>query len=242
MYHAVESRLRPPKYKHFYVLAHEFAGQMRMLKRGGYTPITFGALEAARAGTRKLPSKPVLLTFDDGYANLKTNVHPLLCELGFPYTVFLVSERVGQTNGWVTAEGYEATPLLSWEEIAEMQADGTVVFEAHTATHPHLTEISVADARREMSASKETLEQKLQKPITTLCYPYGHVNEAVAEMAGELGYTQAVTTEFGRVRADDSPFRLPRISVYHVPPFSLTYGIGPLNFHWRLKSRKDGRP
>ena len=50
MYHAVEDVARPPKYKHFYVLANEFAGQMRMLKRMGYTPITFGTMAAARKG------------------------------------------------------------------------------------------------------------------------------------------------------------------------------------------------
>lgn len=242
MYHAVESALRPPKYKHFYVLADEFAGQMRMLKRTGYTPMTFDRLAAARAGTEPLPPKPVLLTFDDGYANLKTNVQPLMRELGFPYTVFLVSERVGKTNDWVIGEGYEATPLLNWDEIREMQAEGTVVFEAHTATHPHLPDLSPAEVRRELRESKETLEQKLQKTITTLCYPYGHVNETVEKITDEAGYMQAVTTEFGRIRATDTPLHLPRISVYHVPPFSLTYGIGPLNFRWRLESRKDARP
>lgn len=242
MYHAVEDAVRAPKYKHFYVLANEFAGQMRMLKRAGFTPITFGTLAAARAGTGTLPLKPVLLTFDDGYANLKTNVHLLLREFSFPYTVFLVSERVGKTNDWVASEGYEPTPLLSWPEIADMQADGMAVFEAHTATHTKLAEIKPGDARREMEACKDALEQKLQKPITTLCYPYGSFDDAVRDMAGELGYSQAVTTEFGRVRADDPALRLPRISVYHVPPFSLTYGIGPLNFRWRFQSRKDTRP
>ncbi len=241
MYHAVEDALRPPKYKHFYVLADEFAGQMRMLKRAGYTPITFGQLAAARAGAFALPPKPVLLTFDDGYSNLKTNVHPLLAELGFCYTVFLVSERVGKTNDWVASEGYEPTPLLSWPEIAEMQRDLHVSFEAHTATHPKLAELSPADARRELEDSKDALEQKLQAPISVLCYPYGNHSGSITEMARELGYTQAVTTEFGRARPGDDPLRLPRISVYHVPPFSLTYGIGPLNFRWRLESRKDTR-
>lgn len=242
MYHAVEDALRPPKYKHFYVEAGEFAGQMRMLKRAGYTPITFGQLAAARAGTAALPPKPVLLTFDDGYANLLTNVHPLLGKLGFPYTVFLVSERVGKTNEWVAAEGYEPTPLLSWNEIAEMQRDSHVAFEAHTATHPKLSALSTADARQEMETSKDALEQKLQAPISVLCYPYGAVSDSVVNIAEELGYTQAVTTEFGRARPADNPLRLPRISVYHVPLFSLTYGIGPLNFRWRLESRKDTRP
>ena len=242
MYHAVEDALRPPKYKHFYVLTDEFAGQMRMLKRAGYQPISFGVLAAARAGAGALPRRPVLLTFDDGYANLKTNVHPLLNELGFPYTVFLVSERIGKTNDWVIPDGYEATPLLSWAEIAAMQKDGGVAFEAHTATHPKLAEIGAADARRELADSKDALEQKLGTQIKMLCYPYGSVSEAVQDMAGELGYIQAVTTEFGRVRAGDDALRLPRISVYHVPPVSLTYGIGPLNFRWRLQSRKDARP
>ncbi len=242
MYHAVEDAPRPPRYKHFYVLAAEFAGQMRMLHRAGYTPITFAALAAARAGASVLPAKPVLLTFDDGYANLQTNVHPLLRSLGFPYTVFLVSDCVGKANDWVTAEGYEATPLLGWDDIARMQREGGVDFQAHTATHPHLADLGAAEARGEMAEGKDALEQRLGTPVTTLCYPYGSRNEAVEDMAGEIGFTQAVTTEFGRVRAGDLPLRLPRISVYHVPPLSLTYGIGPLNFRWRLESRKDARP
>ena len=241
MYHAVEDAPRPPKYKHFYVLADEFAGQMRMLKQAGYAPITFRQMADAWAGAATLPPKPVLLTFDDGYQNLKTNVHPLLAELGFSYTVFLVSERVGKTNDWVAPEGYDPTSLLSWSEIAEMQQSGQVSFEAHTATHPKLAQISPAEARREMQDSKAALEQKLQSPISVLCYPYGDVSDSVAEMAAELGYAQAVTTEFGRARPGDNPLRLPRISVYHVPPFSVTYGIGALNFRWRLESRKDTR-
>ena len=242
MYHAVEDQPRPPKYKHFYVLASEFAGQMRMLKRAGYTPITFEQLAAARAGTAVLPAKPVLLTFDDGYVNLKTNVHPLLGAMGFAYTVFLVSERVGKTNDWVADEGYEPTPLLTWADIREMQRDPHVRFEAHTATHPKLSALSPADGRRELTESKDALEQNLQAPISVLCYPYGDVNDSIVTLAEELGYAQAVTTEFGRARPADNPRRLPRISVYHVPPFSLTYGIGPLNFRWRLESRKDTRP
>ena len=242
MYHAVESALRPPKYKHFYVLADEFAGQMRMLKRTGCTPITFPMLAAARAGTAALPPKPVLLTFDDGYANLVSNVCPLMEQIGFAYTVFLVSERIGKTNDWVATDGYEPTALLPWADIKEMQKSQLVSFEAHTATHPKLSQLTRAEARQELAGSKDTLEQKLQTPITTLCYPYGDVNDGVADLAQELGYVQAVTTEFGRVRQADNPLRLPRISVYHVPPFSLTYGIGPLNFRWRLESRKDVRP
>lgn len=242
MYHAVEDEPRPPRYKHFYVLARDFARQMRGLKRAGYTALTFDALAESLAGTRPLPPRPVVLTFDDGYANLWDNVHPLLRDLDFPYTVFLVSGKVGQTNDWVVAEGYEPTPLLDWARIRQMQADGGVQFEAHTATHARLTNIPLASAQREMADSKDTLEQELGASVRALCYPYGAVNDALAQMARALGYTSAVTTQTGRVRRGDDPLRLPRISVYHVPPVSLTYGIGALNFWWRLRSCKDARP
>ena len=215
---------------------------MRGLKSSGYSPVSFATLAAARAGEAPLPPKPVLLTFDDGYANLLTNVHPLLRSLGFPYTVFLVSELVGKTNAWVAAEGYEPTPLLDWPDILAMQADGGVKFEGHTLTHPKLAELSDAAVRREVTDSKTALEQKLGKSIATLCYPYGSVNDRVAALTGEAGYTQAVTTKFGRARQSDNPLCLPRISVYHTPYLSLTYGLGPLNFRWRLQTRKDTRP
>ena len=165
----------------------------------------------------------------------------MLRELQFPYTVFLVSTLVGKTNDWVAAEGYEPTPLLSWEEIGEMQADGGVDFQPHTATHPHLADLTEEHARRELAEAKDTLEQRLQRPMKTLCYPYGSYNDVTRQLAREAGYTQAVTTDFGRVRHADDALRLPRISVYHVPPVSLTYGIGSLNFRWRLESRKDTR-
>ena len=57
MYHAVENAPRPPQYKHFYVLASEFAGQMRALKRAGYTAMTFDDLDAALRGDASAAAK-----------------------------------------------------------------------------------------------------------------------------------------------------------------------------------------
>jgi len=242
MYHSVESQARPPEYNYFHVRAKELRRQMGGLKRAGYTPMTFDALAEAMAGACPLPRRPVLLTFDDGYADLWDNVHPLLRALGFPYTVFLVSEKVGKTSDWVVDQGYEPAPLLGWDRIRWMQRDGGVDFQPHTATHPRLTTLPAAEARREMSASKDRLEQALRRPMRVLCYPYGDVNDTVAGAARELGYSMAVTTQAGRVRLGDDPLRLPRLSVYHVPPLSLRHGVGLLNFWWRVRASKDRRP
>ncbi len=242
MYHAVEDRLREPRYKHFYVTKSEFDWQMGSLRRQGYSPIDFRTLFEAMAGRGELPSKPIILTFDDGYANLLDNVAPVLAGLHWPYTVFLVSERVGMTNEWVIPEGYEPTPLLTWEQIREMARTGDVDFQPHTATHPHLDQIPISAAADEMARSRALLQDTLQREATVLCYPYGHFSPDVISAARDCGYTMAVTTEFGRVRAADDPMHLPRISVYHVPAVSLTYGIGTMNFGWRVRSRKDTRP
>lgn len=241
MYHGVEDAPRAPKYKHVYVTRSEFAWQMQALKRGGYTPIGFSDLDRARQ-TGQLPPRPVILTFDDGYANLLSNAYPLLAEFDWPYTVFLVSERIGNVNAWDVAIGYDPAPLLSWDQIKIMAANSRVEFHPHTQTHPRLAELDAAALRRELRDCRDSLARNLGTEMNVLCYPYGNYNDAVVDAAIEAGYTMAVTTQFGRVRRNDDPMRLPRISVHHVPPLSLAYGIGTLNFDWRVRTRKDTRP
>jgi peptidoglycan/xylan/chitin deacetylase (PgdA/CDA1 family) len=241
MSHAVELAPRDPEYKHFYVIKSEFEWQMRRLKQLGYAPVTFQMLADAMAGSATLPNLPVLITFDDGYKNLLTNVHPFLAELGYPYTVFLVSDKIGKTNDWVAAEGYDPDPLLSWQEIKEMASAGFASFQPHTANHLKLTETPSNIVLGELQTCRAALEQQFAYPMDVLCYPYGNYNAEIVRIAQDVGYKMAVTTNFGRVRQNDKPLELPRISVYHVPPISLTYGIGTMNFDWRLRTRKDGR-
>ncbi|WP_394792996.1 polysaccharide deacetylase family protein [Armatimonas sp.] len=242
MYHAVESAVRPDKYKHFYVTAKEFARQLKELKSRGFEAITLDQLVAGRAGG-PLPAKPIVLTFDDGYQNVLSNAHPMLTEVGWPYTIYLVSERIGSRNTWVEPEGYEATALLSESEISQLAASPLVTFGTHTATHPKLDQLPSDTAREEIVRGKQQLEEKLQRPVHHFCYPYGHFNDSVVALVREAGFVTATTTQHGRVLATgENLLCLPRVSIYHVPPFSLTYGPGALNFRWRVENRKDKRP
>ena len=220
-------------------------GKLRMLKRAGYTPITFRQMADARAGTSSLPPKPVLLTFDDGYTNLKTNVHPLLGEMGLPlHGVFWCRSVSAKLTTGSPRKGYTPTPLLSWADIAEMQREPSRLVLKRTRQPTLSCPSSVLPTpRREMSASKDALRAAPANPQFPCCAtPTAMPAAASRDIAAEIGYTQAVTTEFGRTRLSDPPLLLPRISVYHVPPLSLTYGVGSWNFRWRLESRKDTRP
>jgi len=242
MYHAVKDRAYPKAYKHIHVTKAEFEWQMRSLKARGYSPISFSALHEALAGRATLAAKSVLLTFDDGYEELLANAHPVLEELGFPYTVFLVSGVIGKTNNWDAFEEMAPFKILSWDQIRQMQASGLASFQPHTDSHPRLSTLPIEEARREICVSRDVLEQELGTRTDVFCYPYGDLNSDVASLVSDLGFSSAVTTQFGRVRRQDDPIRLPRISVYHVPAVSLTYGIGALNYWWRIESHKDNRP
>ena len=241
MYHAVEDSVCADQSSHFYVTAKEFARQVRELQQRGYEAISLSQL-AAGLSREPLPAKPVVLTFDDGYQNVLSNAHPVLESVGWPYTIYLVSEQIGGRNDWVAPEGYRTTPLLSENELATLASSSLVTLGAHTATHPKLDQLSPEAARGEIFRSKQQLEEKLQRPVHHFCYPYGHFNDSVVELVREAGFMTATTTQHGRVSATgEDLLRLPRVSIYHVPPFSLTYGPGSLNFRWRVESRKDKR-
>ncbi len=241
MYHAVEDSVCPDQSPHFYVTAKEFTRQVRELQQRGYNAISLDQLVNGLSGG-PLPAKPIVLTFDDGYRNVLSNAHPVLESAGWPYTIYLVSERIGGHNDWVAPEGYRTAPLLSESELATLASSSLVTLGAHTATHPKLDQLSPELARDEIFRSKQQLEEKCQRPVHHFCFPYGHFNNSVVGLVREAGFMTATTTQHGRVNAvGEDMLRLPRVSIYHVPPFSLTYGPGSLNFRWRVESRKDKR-
>lgn len=241
MYHDIELAPRDKKYKHFYVLASDFDWQMRSLRRAGYTPITFEQLQNSLSGLVPLPKKPIILTFDDGYRNVLRYAHPVLSREKYPYTVFVVSGKVGGTNDWVSAEGYETSSLMDWDEIREIKASGLADIQAHTVTHRKLTDLTDEEIDVELKSSKDAIEEHLNHSIQTICYPYGAHDHKVVDIARSAGYSYGVTTDFGRVRKRDNPLRLPRISIHYVPPFSFDYGIASMNYWWKIKTRKDRR-
>jgi peptidoglycan/xylan/chitin deacetylase (PgdA/CDA1 family) len=162
----------------------DFAAQMDWLKDSGYHPITAGDLHAYLRGARGLPSKPVILTFDDGYADFYTTALPILRAHDFRATAYVVSGFVGRPNYMTAAQVLEAD--RSGIEIG-----------SHTVNHPNLTNLSSGSVRSQLIDSKRFLEQLLGHPVTSFCYPSGKVNSMVAWQVANVGYDSATTTVFG---------------------------------------------
>ena len=103
------------------------------------------------------------LSFDDGYRDVAENALPVLEDLGFTATVFIVT---GAVDGTVTFGWYERQPeLLSWAEIEHLDASSALSFEAHSETHANLLTLSPDEARWELARSKATLESRLGRPV-----------------------------------------------------------------------------
>src|SRR6058998_1062836 len=78
-----------------------FARQMKTLARAGWRTLTLAEFSQRVAHpASRIPHPEFLLTFDDGYASLAEHVYPILADVGFTATTFLITDYVGRLNTW----------------------------------------------------------------------------------------------------------------------------------------------
>ena len=171
-----------------------FRRQMDYLASAGYQVLDIDQV-ADLLESGETPERAIGLSFDDGCLDVAEHGLPVLAEYGFRATVFIVT---GVTDGRASFTWYrEQPPLLSWEEIAELDRRGTLEFEAHTVTHPNLLAVDDCRAAVEIEGSKRELEARLARPVTALCYPAGLFGERERTLAMKAGYRVAVSCEPG---------------------------------------------
>jgi len=174
-----------------------FRRQMEFIARHNYRVIPFEQLKDAILNDKPPPPNSVVITFDDGYENNYTYAFPILKKYDFPAIIFLVSNAIGK-------EGF-----LSWEEIREMLGNNISVG-SHTANHVYLPQCSPEEIRNELLESKKTIEANTGREVKFLCYPIGGYTKEVIDIARELGYKGACTTNRGK---GDNVYALRRIKM-----------------------------
>jgi len=141
------------------------------------------------------PPRTVGLSFDDGFLDVAEQALPLLTERGFNATVFVAPAVV---DGWAKFGWYRSQPpLLGWDEIAELDREGTLRFEAHSLTHPNLLSLRDAAAWEEISGSKMSLEARLGRPVLAFSYPSGLFGLRERGLVAAAGFRVAVSCEPG---------------------------------------------
>jgi peptidoglycan/xylan/chitin deacetylase (PgdA/CDA1 family) len=181
MYHHVGPS-KPGTYPELTVSPQRFERQIHWLARRGFVGIhPADWVEWLRTG-KGLPDKPVLVTFDDGYADLAEFALPVLRRYGFGAVVFVVTGLVGRTNAWDEARGSATHRLLTAEQIRYWATQG-IEFAAHSRTHTDLTTLSADELAGEVVGSRDDLAKILGSAVTSFAYPYGSYNQAVYECA-----------------------------------------------------------
>lgn len=214
MYHRVGT-VSGPEDEKYCVAPDRFCAHMRSLARRGMRACSITDFLAWLLEGAPLDPGSFLLTFDDGFLGVYQHAFPVLRGLGWPFAVFLVSDRIGATDTWNAASDEDARkhPLLGRTEIAAMQQGGAS-FQSHTRCHPDLTRLDDAALEEELAGSKRDLEALLGAPVECLAYPYGRLDERVVTAAREAGYRAAFSVQPGFNRPGTDPFRIRRLDVF----------------------------
>lgn len=155
-----------------------------------------------------LRTRTIGLSFDDGYLDIAEHALDVLAWHGFRATVFVAPSVV---DGVARFHWYRTQPeLLDWDDIAELDLEGTLRFEAHSLTHPRLPALDEHVARHEIAGSKHELERRLGRPVDAFSYPGGLFGPRERALVAEAGFRLAVSCEPGVNRPQTDPFALRR--------------------------------
>jgi peptidoglycan/xylan/chitin deacetylase (PgdA/CDA1 family) len=207
MYHSIDDA-GPSELAPYRITPTAFESQVQYLADNGYHSISLGQWVDAIAGRQPLAGHPIIITFDDGYLNFQKNAWPLLERAGLTATMFVVTDKVGQTADWDAVTG-EHLPLMSWDDLRCLRDRGLMIG-SHTASHPSLPTLSTDDIVAEGKRSRDRLHQEVGIDATCIAFPYGHTDEALTL----AGYVTAVGTWGGTSTLLHDPLNLPRIEIF----------------------------
>jgi peptidoglycan/xylan/chitin deacetylase (PgdA/CDA1 family) len=201
----------PPAIAHFRVSPGDFADQLRALRRAGFYSLGTAELQEYIHNGTPVPGRPIVITFDDGYADFITTAWPILQAHDFEANVFVPTSLVGGRADW-DAEHGEAAPLMGWHDIMRMAASG-VRFGSHLARHRRGDALTTHELAQELAQSRAVLGTYVNQDIRMLAAPYGAIDERFVRLAAQCGYGLGFSTEQGFARLTGAPLALPRITV-----------------------------
>ena len=174
----------------------DFDAQMKFLATRGYHTVNLGDLGSANTAV----GKPIVITFDDGYADAYTNAKPTLERYGFRGTFYLITGLIGNPR------------YVSWDQARSLAFSGHVLG-SHTIDHPSLAALGPVALRHQLAGSRVDIEINTGRAVTDLCYPSGFYSASAISVAREVGYRTATTTQGGIWTAGADPFQLPRVRI-----------------------------
>ena len=209
-YHAIEDQSGDPVLAPYGVPPAAFSAQLDSLVTRGFTFVTPSQFAAYLQSGAPLPRRPVLLTFDDGYADLLDAARTILLPRRIEGLVFAVTGSAA--NDWDQSYGARPKVLLTAEERRELRSLG-VETGSHSRSHREMSLLSAAELADEADGSRRDLSDHGFQP-RFFAYPFGARDERAKAAVKKAGYAAAFATSSRRVRPDDDPFDVPRVMIY----------------------------
>ncbi len=210
----------------FIVSTQNLAAHFAWLQHHGYTPVSIDDLMAASRNEQSLPDKAVLLTFDDGFKSLYTDVYPLLKIFNYPAVASVVTDWLDAAPGQTIYYGGKQLArdaFISWDEARQMQASGLVEIASHSANlhrgivanpqanlMPSAASRAYGDGRYEsygdfhariasdLARSVDAIGAELGSFPRVMTWPYGKYTMSNLDLAARLGMPISLTLEVGK--------------------------------------------
>ncbi len=214
--------------------------QFEWLRANGYHVVSLDDILFARNGGPKLPTKPILLTFDDGYLSMYSRVFPLLKLFHYPAVIGLVGEwleeskdgKVFYGDRWISRNNF-----VTWPQVREMVASGLVEVASHShslhkgaksnpqgslpssaITRIYHTETKhyeengeyMARLRSDLAKNSALIGRETGKKPRAMIWPYGAYNMIGVEASKAEGMPITLTLEAGPNTPDHPLARIRR--------------------------------
>jgi peptidoglycan/xylan/chitin deacetylase (PgdA/CDA1 family) len=177
-----------------------FEAQMSWLAGKGFHTISFPQLVAFLKHGQPLPARPVIITFDDGWAEGYSVAFRTLVKHNLVGTFFVYTNAIDHRQ------------FMTWAQLQEMSTAGMDIG-SHTLSHPHLRSLTPDAAYKEIADSRALLEKRLNRQVTTFDYPFGEYDSATVDLVKRAGFESAVTISPGYKQRAEEILTLHRIRV-----------------------------
>lgn len=187
----------------------ELRSYLQWLRDHGYTTVLPRQIAAGEA----LPSRAVMLTFDDGYATNYTLAFPILQEFEAKAVISPVVRCLDEEND----------DFLTWDQCREMTQSGLVEIGCHTYdchSYDRCLKRLEGESQAEYEArvfpdidkSVQRIREELGADVTFFAYPNGRWDSWSNEYLSHR-FTMSVSTAYGTARLSKGLYRLPRFTI-----------------------------
>lgn len=180
----------------------DFTVDMQAVAASGRTPITASRYARWLRGDECLPQRPILVTFDDGFADFADAALPVLRDLGIPATLFVTTGWIGQPR------------MLSARTLTDLATADDVELGAHSVSHPHVDILGYERARVEIGDCRGALQDLTGCPVDSFAYPHGSHHSRSRRLVVAAGYRSAFAVKDAISHHEDDPYAVARYTVH----------------------------